>query len=90
MFFVILSVSEKTLLYFEQNNPVLKHHLYKENVLGLFFCVDYCRFKTTSSRPIVCRLRSGGNNGVSSIAIGIVLYFPLIRKLELRQEEYRN
>jgi uncharacterized membrane protein len=51
--------------------------------LSYFLCVDY--FKTTSSRPIVCRLRSG-NNGVSSIAIGIVLYFPLIRKLELRQE----
>jgi hypothetical protein len=53
--------------------------------LAYFLCVDYCRFKTTSSRPIVCRLRSGGNNGASSIAIGIVLYFPLIRKLEPRQ-----
>jgi hypothetical protein len=53
--------------------------------LAYFLCVDYCRFKTTS-RPIADL--EGGNNG-ASIAIGIVL-FPLIRKLELRQEEYRN
>jgi hypothetical protein len=54
----------------------------KKVYLSYFLCVDYCRFKTTSSRPIVCRLRAAATTELSSIAIGIVLYFPLIRKLE--------
>jgi hypothetical protein len=52
--------------------------------LTYFLCVDYCCFKTTSSRPIVC-LEAAATTELSSIAIGMVLYFPLIRKLEPRQ-----
>jgi hypothetical protein len=52
--------------------------------LTYFLRVDYCCFKTTSSRPEFCGF-TAATTELSSIAIGMVLYFPLIRKLEPRQ-----